>query len=360
MDRQNSTSPLGITNFLQAGALLRHRGQWTLIEGPFKAVDPSFGNQNNSAISVYWPDFYDLDSAPFFQGSKAHNFTVEELKHWLEPFCHESDLPQGWQEPAKEDFATSLSAIQNRISSGQIQKAVPVVFARSNEKPTPAMLAKMILNLLTAPPTLYVYGFWQNGEGILGATPEVLFDFENHELRTMALAGTCPKSEATSRTSLLNDAKEMEEHLLVVEDLQQRLSQWGDVKFHGPEILELPTLYHLKTDFFVKCETTPDFFELTKTLHPTPALGVAPRSAGYQWMADLPGQTGRRGFGGPFGFFSDQKALCLVAIRNMQWNKERSQIGSGCGVVKASELEREWRELFQKRLSVKKILGIEL
>ncbi|MNL49201.1 chorismate binding enzyme [compost metagenome] len=55
-----------------------------------------------------------------------------------------------------------------------------------------------------------------------------------------------------------------------------------------------------------------------------------------------------------------EEALCLVAIRNMQWNGQFAMIGSGCGVVAASELEREWRELYQKRLSVKKILGFEL
>ena len=247
-----------------------------------------------------------------------------------------------------------------KIQRKEIQKAVPVIFARSEQTPSARDLVQMILQLTKAPDTLYIFGCWKDGEGVLGATPETLFDFQDGILKTMALAGTCPKSESSQRESLLNDPKEMQEHLLVVEDLKNRLAQWGDVQVTKPGILELPTLYHLKSDFVVRCQGTPDFLTLAKELHPTPALGVAPLSAGYKWMAQYPGQEERRGYGAPFAFFSNNEALCLVAIRNLQWNKHESMIGSGCGVVAASELEREWRELFQKRLSVKKILGLEL
>ncbi|WP_413585470.1 chorismate-binding protein [Bdellovibrio sp. HCB274] len=265
-----------------------------------------------------------------------------------------------WQEPSENDFQTDLSEIQKRISNHQIQKAVPVVFARSKQTVSAGERAQMILNLLSAPETLYVFGFWQNGQGVLGATPEVLFDYDHGLLQTMALAGTCPKSEKAERASLLLDEKEMQEHHFVVEDITKRLNQWGEVQSHGPTILELPMLYHLKTDFQVHCKVKPDFRELVMQLHPTPALGVAPRAAGYKWMQELPGQEGRRGFGGPIAFLGADVAVCLVAIRNLQWDQNESMIGSGCGVVAASEFSREWRELFQKRLSVRKILGLKV
>ncbi|HWU42882.1 MAG TPA: chorismate-binding protein, partial [Bdellovibrio sp.] len=263
-------------------------------------------------------------------------------------------------EPSQENFAETLESLLQKIRKDEIQKAVPAVFARSEQSVQINDLAQMIFSATQAPETLFVYGFWQNGEGVLGATPEVLFDFESNLLKTMALAGTCPKNEKAERNSLLNDAKELQEHQFVVEDLKKRLEKWGRVEMQGPQILELPTLYHLKTDIDVKCDTAPHFTELIEELHPTPALGVAPRSADYKWMAEFPGQEGRGGFGGPFAFIHKDKALCLVAIRNLQWNMKETMIGSGCGIVAASELDREWRELFQKRLSVKKILGLEL
>lgn len=361
MDRQNSITLPSFTNFLQSGALLRHKGLWTLIEGPFEPVK----NANTQGISVFWPDFYDLENKPLYQGTCTYELNSSQItaicESYLQNNSSEGLLSKApWSEPHKEDFAVALNSMQEKMRNKEIQKAVPAVFARSKQSVMASDRAQMLLTLTKAPDTLFVYGFWQNGEGVLGATPEVLFDFENGVLQTMALAGTCPKSESTQRESLLNDPKEMQEHDFVIQDLKQRLSKWGSVKTDGPHILELPILYHLKTDFEVQCQTRPDFVALAKELHPTPALGVAPRSAGYKWMAQYPGQEGRRGFGGPFAFIDQNKAVCLVGIRNLQWNSEEAMIGSGCGIVSASEIDREWRELFQKRLSVKKILGLEL
>lgn len=340
---------------------MRHKDQWILIEGPFRpAVDAT-----SDEITVFCPHFYDLKSSAPWRGARTYRLSTEELRKNCEAYLSQnasSKAPVGkapWQEPLKEHFAKALQITQERIEKGEIQKSVPAVFARSQQTVTAEERARMILNLLDAPYTLYGYGFWQNGEGILGATPEILFDYSKGLLKTMALAGTCPKSEATDRESLLDDSKEMQEHLYVLEDLMSVLHPWGEVKTKGPMVIELPTLYHLKTDIEIRCSKKPEFLPLIEQLHPTPALGVAPRSKGYKWMAEFPGQENRRGFGAPFAFLGAEEALCLVAIRNLQWNKTDSMIGSGCGVVAASELEREWRELYQKRLSVRKILGLE-
>ncbi|WP_253715712.1 chorismate-binding protein [Bdellovibrio bacteriovorus] len=276
------------------------------------------------------------------------------------PPVPESLGSMNWQEPEKSDFATDLEIIQGKIQKGEIQKAVPVIFARTSQTVTAVHRAQMLLSLINAPPSLYVYGFWQNGEGVLGATPETLFEYSKGTLKTMALAGTCPKEDATHREFLLQDEKEMHEHLLVLEDIKSVLKPLGEIKTEGPQILELPTLFHLFTKINVDCQRVPSFTNLIESLHPTPALGVAPRNYGYKWMEELPGQEGRARYGAPFAFLSKEEALCLVGIRNIQWNKASSMIGSGCGIVAASDLEREWRELYQKRLSVRKILGLNL
>lgn len=369
MDRQDSITLQSFTNFLQSGALLRHKGQWTVLEGPFRPVKNSELLINSSIISVFCPDFYELENKPVYQStvsSGTYELSTSALQQVCESYLRENQVSEAplskapWREPLKEDFATAMEEMLVKIKAGEIQKAVPAVFARTAQTVSSQDLVRMILTLSAAPEALFAYGFWQNGEGVLGATPEVLFDFDLGILKTMALAGTCPKSEGQDRESLLQDPKEMQEHELVVADLKKHLAKWGSVKNEGPQILELPTLLHLKTDFTVKCQSTPNFLQLIKELHPTPALGVAPRSAGYKWMAEYPGQEGRGGFGAPFAFIDQNKALCLVGIRNLQWNKKEAMIGSGCGVVAASELDREWRELFAKRLSVKKILGLEL
>ena len=341
---------------------MRHGDQWILIEGPFTSVSDA----NSDEITVFCPDFYDLHSTLPMKGSRIFRLSTSELRENCESFLAQGSIggpPLGkadWVEPRIADFAQALEMTQERISKGELIKAVPAVFARSSQTVRAEERAQMLLYLLEAPPTLFVYGYWQNGVGVLGATPEVLFDYSCGILKTMALAGTCPKSESLERESLLKDAKEMQEHIIVLEDIKKTLQSFGAIKTTGPMIVELPTLYHLKTDLEILCDQQPDFMALTERLHPTPALGVAPRTADYKWMQSFPGQEGRRGFGAPFAFLSSKEALCLVAIRNLQWNTSEAMIGSGCGVVAASELEREWRELYQKRLSVRKILGLEI
>lgn len=363
MDLLHNTITLSsITNFLEAGALLRHGDQWILIEGPFSPVSDA----NSDEITIFCPDFYDLHSALPLKGVKVFHLSTTELKKNCETFLSKQEKIRPllgkaeWVEPQKSDFAQAFAMTQERITKGDLAKAVPVVFTRSAQTVTPEEKARMILHLLEAPPALFVYGFWQNGAGFLGATPELLFDYSGGTLKTMALAGTCPKSESSERDSLLKDAKEMQEHTIVLDDLKNILQPFGVMKTIGPRIVELPTLYHLKTDLEIECHLQPDFIALIEKLHPTPALGVAPRTVDYNWMQSFPGQQGRGRFGAPFAFLSSKEALCLVAIRNLQWNEIQSMIGSGCGVVAASEVEREWRELYQKRLSVRKILGLEI
>jgi menaquinone-specific isochorismate synthase len=176
----------------------------------------------------------------------------------------------------------------------------------------------------------------------------------------MALAGTLAKSTNSRGDLLLKDKKELHENQLVVDDIKQQLRAFGRVKAQPPSILDLPTLWHLITHMEVALEEDVPVVDLVKRLHPTPALGVAPRRFGWRWMREWPQQSSRGHFGSPFLMKIDTNHwMCLVAIRNIEWTKKEMIIGSGCGVVRDSDLEREWLELFYKRESVKKILGMK-
>ena len=50
--------------------------------------------------------------------------------------------------------------------------------------------------------------------------------------------------------------------------------------------------------------------------------------------------------------------LCLVAIRNIEWQRQSVRIGAGSGIVAESELEQEFEELRNKREQVKQLFGI--
>lgn len=369
--RQPTIEGLNITNFLESGAVLRPSPElWFLLQGPFTRKTEVAADE----VALFAPDYFMREDGYYWIPQSMHPFTTDQLRESLQSYQNNlglnrefgagafvSEAAWDWQTPDLKGFEISLENIFSRFQQG-LKKAVPIAFENSPHRLTTSDLFSMLTALLEAPSKLYVYGFWDGGHGILGATPEVLLRQDGETLTTMALAGTCPKEDLQSRKSLMEDIKERHEHDLVAQDVVQALKAYGDVQTTGPMMLELPTLFHLKTD--IRCQLQDprsfQFFEACKGLHPTPALGVSPRSYGFEWMSELPEQRTRKGFGAPWGLrWSAHEALCLVAIRNIQWSPEGSRVGAGCGIVPQSNLQQEWRELFQKRLSVKRVLGLQ-
>ena len=71
-----------------------------------------------------------------------------------------------------------------------------------------------------------LYALWTKEKGILGFTPEFLFEKKGRSLKTHALAGTRKKGEE----SLLKNKKELKEHEIVVKGLRESLKDLGGLK----------------------------------------------------------------------------------------------------------------------------------
>ena len=78
-----------------------------------------------------------------------------------------------------------------------------------------------------------------------------------------------------------------------------------------------------------------------------------------RWLREADRRVKRRTHGAPFGLeLADQRALALVAIRNVQWHGDGIRVGAGAGLLPESQLEREFDELREKREQVKALLGL--
>jgi menaquinone-specific isochorismate synthase len=262
-----------------------------------------------------------------------------------------------FSEPIKSDFESAFRDCQQKIHRGEIEKSVPISKTFARAEVTHSLIRDWVLNALKAPKTLYPYGIWKKEKGVIGASPELLFERSGLQVKTMALAGTCPKSEVQSRSPLMKDAKELREHFLVIKDIRDQLGRFGAVAVSPTEVVELPRLFHLKTEISVQTTTTNE--SLIKALHPTPALGVFPRNYGLNWLKTQPYQNEREVFGGPIAFVqSEAEAIVVVAIRNLIWSHNEVSIFVGCGLVSDSQVDREWEELLEKRNSVFDIFGM--
>lgn len=365
MKRQNSITPDDITNFLAEGALWRNNQRIHLFWGGFK----SSVDLNNEEISITYANFFECKPEAARVYSKHIELSQSEFtsiltsfvekQRSLGVFCELTEVP--WEEASFESFQQSFQTIQTAIEKGTITKAVPIVFEKSKQVFNSALKAQALICATQAPENLHVYGEWNQSAGSLGVSPEILFRMKQNELETMALAGTLPKANLPANGAgaelLLHDNKERHEHQLVIEDIAQVLNNFGKVEVQETTVLELPHLYHLYTPIKVLLNKQYAVDRFVQALHPTPALGVAPRSVGANWMLQLPEQNERACFGAPFVVGRLDEAVAIVAIRQIQWDEWGIRIGSGCGVVMGSQLDREWKELVQKRSSVKKLLG---
>ncbi len=300
----------------------------------------------------------------------VNDFSLTESQPWLVParmdFSCEAGGTEvashtlGWSEPNPAPFAEIFAEIMAHVESGRLRKAVPAVVARAGWS---AELTRSFLRDLPRRPAdagTYAYAFQEGPRGFGGRTPEVLLRVENGVLKTMALAGTAPTAVAGR---LLENAKLLREHDLVVEVMRERLAVLGKLHIEPRRLLSLGVMTHLCTRFEVTL-TDPQAHlraeELIRLLHPTPALGIAPRTA--ETLALLQGYRERLGvpahFGAPVAVQWPGGLLVLVAIRGLFWDADKVRLPTGGGLVQGSQLADEWAELELKQQWVRRALGV--
>jgi menaquinone-specific isochorismate synthase len=333
------------------GFLLEYApGRLVVGEGPLEAS----AARDPERLACYAPDFLLADAAPWLHPTAWHETTREDWGKTLGPAAPPAVT---WQEPDAAAYAERFAAVMQRIRGGPLVKAVPVVLEHGAwHAPASAVTAGLLRRVLSAPGPSHAYALWTPSAGMVGASPEILFVRHRPEqVETVAMAGTVPTARATA---LPDDPKETREQAAVVEDIVAALTPLGDVVVGARDVLRLPTMVHLKSDITATLTGTVDFMELVRALHPTAALGVAPRLAGQDLLPTL-GPAARGRFGAPFGVeWPDGRAHVVVAIRNVQWTGTEVTLGAGAGLIAESRLEHEWEELQLKRAAVKGLLGL--
>lgn len=322
--------------------------------GPFEQLP--FRRPERPAF--YVTDFFLDDVHPWRHPASWEELSTEEM---LGRFEGGGTPEVEWEPPQLESFAPLFASATAAMERGEFQKIVPVLFENGRFAKRGDWWRHFLTRLAALPPGLQAYGYSYNDRGMIGATPEVLFQAEMHGYRTMALAGTRAVAKADE---LMRDPKERREHRMVVDDIVRRLAPFGNVEIGPLGLLRLPQIAHLITPvFFAESGGSEkmSFAEMVRRLHPTAALGVSPRTpAGERWLREADRGVKRRTFGAPFGIErEDRSALALVAIRNVQWYGDTVRVGSGAGLLPESRLEREFEELRQKRDQVKALFQIE-
>jgi len=328
--------------------LARRDGSVVIGHGPF---EESAGLPANG-VAFYIQDFALQEPLPWKIPSRIERTSVAGLAARI------ADTPRlhaRWQSMDTAPFAVVFQEIMSSIHGGVFEKTVPVVTetGTAEHDPGPAVLAAMSRQHMP----LQSYGWAGEHSGFAGATPELLFSLHDGQLETMALAGT---ARSEDREVFAVDEKEIREHEYVAQTLVSKLLHLGRLQRQTRQILDLGPIVHFLTLIHLDLRTPMSPEDLLQRLHPTPALGPLPRTD--VTLDKLLEWRDRLGcpphFGSPFGLWDECRFDAVVAIRGVWWQGTRLSIPAGCGIIEASRLVNEWRELRLKREAVKRFLDL--
>lgn len=208
----------------------------------------------------------------------------------------------------------------------------------------PFELFSMLYNKCgTSTPFAYIMG---PHTAFIGATPELLFHRDGSLLKSEALAGTRPISQAGE---LLSSDKDLLEFEFVKKDIADKLYQISK-PFSVDEDVYLkktPNVCHLSYPFSVelKQKYSDDF--LINHLHPTPAISGFPKSEALKLIEELE-PFDRGWYASALGEISDDESSVFVGIRSGLIVENKLHLFSGAGIVHSSCAHSEWDELNHK------------
>lgn len=327
--------------------LARRDGTVIIGHGPF-VVSPE---PPAEGIAFYKRDFFSREQTPWQIPARHEIMTARAFR---DAVGGDLRLDVAWEAPDATPFSCVFQEIMIRIRQGMIEKTVPVVTERGVVSCSPA--AEIMAAMARQQAPLQSYGWVSDEDGFAGATPELLFSLDGARLETMALAGT---ARVEDEDVFAVDEKEIREHEYVAQTLVSKLLDLGTLRRRERDVLQLGSIVHFHTGITVDLAHPQDTQNLLRRLHPTPALGPLPRTD--QTMAALAGWRSQLGcpeeFGAPFGVWESGRFEAVVAIRGLWWQGNRISLPAGCGIIEASRLVNEWRELRLKRDAVKRFVG---
>ena len=269
------------------------------------------------------------------------------------PNSHQSVLNLG---NFKSAVASALKVIQDK----KLHKVV-LAHAVDVTASAPFQLAASLNNLRTLHPDCYVFST-SNGGGqtFLGASPERLISVSQQQLVTDALAGSAPRGstpleDAALANRLLYSQKERHEHRVVVDFINQQLTQLGlqPQFFPTPGLLQLSNIQHLHTPIRAQLTTRTHPLSILSLLHPTPAVAGAPRELAYQQIRQYE-PFERSLYAGPIGWIDHQgNSEFLVGIRSALIQENQARLYAGAGIVAGSNPDKELAEV---KLKLKALL----
>ncbi len=223
------------------------------------------------------------------------------------------------------------------------------------------------LRSLNPSPYMYFYNF--GDLQIVGASPEILVRNESIEsvgndrkkVTIRPLAGTRPRGSTAERdaalaTELLNDPKEIAEHVMLIDLARNdlgRIAVTGSVKVTDQFVIEKYShVQHIVSNVEAVLRPKLSNLDVLKATFPAGTLSGAPKVRAMEVIDEL--ELTKRGiYGGACGYLSFGGEMDLaIAIRTGVIKNGMLYVQAAAGIVADSVPEMEWQETENKARAV--------
>ncbi len=255
---------------------------------------------------------------------------------------------------SKKKFKEIVIKAKNYIKKGDIfQVVLSQRFETKLNKPPLEIYKKLRINN----PSPFMFFFNFDDFQIIGSSPEILVRLRNNKITIRPIAGTRPrgldrKKDMFYKNQLLNDKKELSEHLMLL-DLGRndvgKVSKINSVKVTEQfKIEKYSHVMHIVSNVEGDFDNSKSLLDTMLAGFPAGTVTGAPKIRAMEIIDELE-KSKRKMYAGSIGYFSANSNFdTCIALRTALIKDKKFYIQSGAGIVADSVPEKEYLETVNK------------
>ena len=303
-----------------------------------------------------------------FEDQKIEDYQTEynKIGNNLKELSHYGNipLPTNFYRPSKKiniksnitksRFKKIVRKAKTYISKGDIFQVVLSQRFKANINKPPLEIYNSLRKLNPSP---FMFYFNYDDFQILGSSPEILVRLVDGEVTIRPIAGTRPrgknsKDDKRLTNELLNDPKELSEHLMLL-DLGRndvgKVSKANSVKVTEKfKVEKYSHVMHIVSNVVGKQKNKLSLFETFLSGFPAGTVSGAPKIRAMEIIDELE-ISKRKLYAGGIGYFTaNQEFDTCIALRTALIKNKKIYVQAGAGVVADSRPENEYEETVNK------------
>ena len=255
---------------------------------------------------------------------------------------------------SKNKFLNMVKKAKKYIQFGDIFQ---VVLSQRFEAKLTKKPIDIYKKLRVTNPSPFMFFFNFNDFQIIGASPEILVRLRDNKITVRPIAGTRPrgknyKEDRFYEKDLLNDKKELSEHLMLL-DLGRndagKVSKINTVKVTESFIIEKYShVMHIVSNVIGKYNNKFSKFKSLLAGFPAGTVSGAPKIRAMEIIDELE-TTKRKVYAGGIGYFSANGEFdTCIALRTAVAKNNKFYVQAGAGIVADSKPINEYKETVNK------------